>query len=219
METLINRIRKEEEKRFAEYANSFYNLEHRDSIIRRDAPKLKKYEQLTTDEEKINFILEIERKAMEKRISKGVEKLKRIYATEREIVEISISVEWKRNAIWGSNPRATVNVYFSDNSKNIYESGSIGGSGYDKESAAVAKALNQCDELIKLCCIAVSFYGENVKNSEILGYGSGYGVIPYFEGGVGVSCYYKIFEVIGYKMNKVASGKTFDVYNVTKQSK
>ena len=71
MKTLVNRIRKEEEKRFAEYANSFNDLEYRDSLLRRDAPKLKKYEQLTTDEEKINFILEIEHKAMEKRISKN----------------------------------------------------------------------------------------------------------------------------------------------------
>ena len=32
--------------------------------------------------------------------------------------------------------------------------------------------------------------------------------------GVGVNCYYSIFEHLGYKMHCVATGKTFDAYQI-----
>ena len=42
-----------------------------------------------------------------------------------------------------------------------------------------------------------------VNNRDIFGYGSGYGILPYFEGGVGVSSYYKIFNTIGLEFKQV----------------
>ena len=216
METLKNKIRKNEEKRFNKYINRFKDLEHRDSLIRRDAPKSKRFEKLTTEEEQINFIIDLEKKAMEKRITKEIETLERIYATEREIKEISITVEWKKNKMWGANPTATAIVYFKNGGINEYYSKSIGGCGYDKESAAVGQALNKCDELLKLMYEIMTAAGDEAENHSVLGYGSGYGVLPYFEGGVGIDCFYKIFSKLGYTMRKVASGKMFDVYNVSK---
>jgi len=50
---------------------------------------------------------------------------------------------------------------------------------------------------------------------EIFGYGSGYRVLPYFEGGVGVSCYPEIFKKIGFNFRQTASGKHFDAFEVT----
>ena len=55
-----------------------------------------------------------------------------------------------------------------------------------------------------------------LKNHEVFGYGSGYGILPSFEGGVGVSCYDRIFNKIGYKFETIASGKNFDVFKITK---
>ena len=216
METLKNKIRKNEEKRFNKYINRFKELEYRDSLIRRDAPKSKRYEKLTTEEEQINFIIDLEKKAMEKRITKEIETLKRIDAAEREINKISITVEWKNNKMWGANPTATAIVYFKNGTVNEYCSHSIGGNGYDRESAAVGEALNQCDELLNLMYEIMDSDGDEVENNSVLGYGSGYGVLPYFEGGVGIDCFYKILSKLGYTMRKVASGKMFDVYNVSK---
>ena len=50
-------------------------------------------------------------------------------------------------------------------------------------------------------------------NRNIFGYGSGYGILPYFEGGVGVSSYYKIFNTIGLEFKQVND----TLYIVTKK--
>ena len=34
----------------------------------------------------------------------------------------------------------------------------------------------------------------------------------HFNGGVGMSCYYRIAEFLGGKLERIASGNTFDVY-------
>ena len=63
-----------------------------------------------------------------------------------DVIEIEISVEWKKNRTWGSNPRATVWVrYMTPNGTDgdRAESGSIGGCGYDKESTAVQEAFDR----------------------------------------------------------------------------
>jgi hypothetical protein len=36
-----------------------------------------------------------------------------------------------------------------------------------------------------------------------------------YSGGIGVSCYYSISELIGGKFEKLASGKSFDAYKLT----
>jgi len=95
-------------------------------------------------------------------------------------------------------------------------SGSIGGCGYDKLSTAVAECLNQVNAVLRpLYLMKDKHTGK--KNHEYLGYGSGYGILPNFEGGVGVSCYPRIFENVGYEFKTIASGKTFDVFTITKK--
>ena len=54
------------------------------------------------------------------------------------------------------------------------------------------------------------------KVNELFGYGAGYGILPYFEGGVGVSCYPKIFEKIGFNFRQTGNGKMYDSFEVTK---
>jgi len=126
--------------------------------------------------------------------------------------------------MWGSNPRAEASYVYINEGKTLYNdvySGSIGGCGYDKESTAVANCLNKIPQLMK------ALYEKKNKeykptnkesdlNRNIFGYGSGYGIFPNFEGGVGTSCYPDIFKAIGFKFSKTASGKTFDVYTIEK---
>lgn len=216
MKNLENAIRNFYHQQLVEYTNLINNTEHSAMMIKRDAPtNSKKYEKLTSDNEKISFIIEREKKDLEKRMDKDLAQLTTIWSKNQQIEKIVVSVEWKKSNVWGSNPSASAKVYYNDGSANIYESGSVGGCGYDKESTAIAKALNQSNALIKLLCI-VKEEAADKKNHEVFGYGSGYRMIPQFEGGVGVSCYYSIFEKIGFKMNKTAAGKTFDVWTIEK---
>jgi hypothetical protein len=80
----------------------------------------------------------------------------------------------------------------------------------------VANCLNQIDEILKLL---YTIKNDNLDkdNRDIFGYGSGYGITPSIEGGVGVSCYPRIFEKLGYEFKTITSGKTFDVYTITKK--
>ena len=47
----------------------------------------------------------------------------------------------------------------------------------------------------------------------ITSYGSGYGILPYFESGVGVSSFYKIFDNLGLKLTEV----TDELYRITRK--
>lgn len=144
-----------------------------------------------------------------KMIEREVSQIKAIEAAP-VLTDVRIDVEWKRNRTWGANPSAegwSTDGYFS--------SGSIGGCGYDKESTAVAKVLNQSNAVLKLL-YAIKNEQPDAKNHDLFGYGSGYGLLPSIEGGVGVSCYPRIFEKLGYKFETVASGKSFTAYRITK---
>ena len=144
-----------------------------------------------------------------KAIAKDLEHLLDIEKAE-EFKYFNISVEWKKSATWGANPTAIGYDY-----SGRYSSGSIGGCGYDKLSTAVAKVLNQSKALLK------ALYLEREKDlktdlRDLFGYGSGYRILPRFEGGVGVSCYPEIFKKIGFEFRQTGNGKMYDCFEVTK---
>lgn len=149
---------------------------------------------------------------IEKDIQKEFARIEAVTGYEFEPVEIV--VEWKKNRTWGSNPRATAFVP----GVGYIDSGSIGGCGYDKQSTAVAEILNQ------IPAVMYRLYKEknrhkniNKTNHEIFGYGSGYGILPAFEGGVGVNCYPAIFDKIVLKFETVHSSKNTDIFRITKK--
>ena len=142
---------------------------------------------------------------------KRVELLKNAPSIER----IDISIEWKKSATWGSNPHCSIWVIFAGNinrEREYFES-SASGCGYDKESTVIASALNQCNAFI-----ALLFKVEKKDpQHKVYGYyGTDKGFFPRLSGGVGTNCYPAIFALVGYKMQKVASGKTFDSWSITK---
>lgn len=136
---------------------------------------------------------------------------------------VSVSVEWSKNRTWGANPTATART-----SGGVF-TGYASGCGYDKESAAVAEALNQSPAVMRTLYTAAENAMESGKAPvetgntscvswrDILGYGSGYSLLPYFEGGVGVSCFWSIFKVCGYDCRSAGSGKMFDAYTVERK--
>lgn len=161
-----------------------------------------------------DYLIKRKTAATQKDIAKKLTHLQEVEKSE-DFESIRVSVEWKKSRMWGNNPTAEIRVIFKDGTCNWYKSGSIGGCGYDKESTAIAEAINKSNSVLK------AFYQfkellPNLKNNDVLGYGSGYGILPRLEGGVGVSCYPRIFEKLGYTWQNAASGKTFDVYTVTK---
>lgn len=127
--------------------------------------------------------------------------------------EITITVEWKKNRTWGANPTAETFV----SGLGWLSSGSIGGCGYCKRSTAVASVLNQIPALKMMMCQEKNKRNKfKKKNHVIFGYGSGYGIVPNFEGGVGVDCYKPILSKIGYNFETITSSKNVEVYRLTK---
>ncbi len=152
-------------------------------------------------------------------------KIDSAYLAEDFNSSLVITLEWKKSAMWGSNPKAHTNFGF--------EGSSIGGCGYCKTSTATAQALNSHLPLLKMLYLRKNKELGNLKefyteqngfkgnsqqhiNAEVLGYGSGYGVIPHFEGGVGVNCHERIVEKLGFKMQCVTDTPNTNVYTIDK---
>lgn len=117
----------------------------------------------------------------------------------------SIYVTWTRSRAWGYNPRAELYAEGIDPT-----AGTASGCGYDKESAAVAAALNSSPAALRVlydlaegalaagrdphCSRSCTGY----RWADAVAYGAGYSVLPYYEGGVGVSCFWHILSIAGY---------------------
>ena len=152
-------------------------------------------------------------KEYDKRIKKELKKIDIIQQTNNTVNTINISINWTKSATWGHNPHATITT----NAGQLTE-GRASGCGYDKESAAIAEALNKNDDILKLLYVAKNkkMTLKNINNHDILGYGAGYGVLPYFEGGVGVSSLMNIFKKLGYNVTEYHTEKS-DFYTITKE--
>jgi len=110
-----------------------------------------------------------------------------------------ITINFYKNSTWGYCPRGFDNYG--------HETDSITGCGYDKESTASAQLLNQNLSILKRLCEKKN---ENIESSnrDIFGYGLGCGIIPKFEGGVGIDCHVKILENVGYNVTKSGNNST-----------
>lgn len=172
-------------------------------------PKGKTEKDFSTRAEAVEYLV----KRVAKKQPKQIEKQAAMLTTISEAPDFSgmrISVEWKKSAMWGSNPRAE-----GADGWGHYESGSIGGCGYDKGSTAVANVMNQSNGFLKALYLHAE-KNQGVPLRELFGYGSGYGILPRIEGGVGVSCYPAICAAVGLKFETSASGKSYDAYRIEK---
>lgn len=168
-----------------------------------------------------------EEKKQRKKAEKDMEKLDRI-ANAGTVDSITIRVEWKRSSVWGYNPTARVDIYGSNGWNHATDSAS--GCGYDKRSAAVGGALSSMPEMLKILCDMKEAAMENgveamknncgcASNEPFIAYGAGYGAIPYFEGGVGFSCFDRIFIKAGFKRVVYdESGKNSDYYYYVREA-
>lgn len=165
-------------------------------------------------------ILKRYNKQNETNLQKNIKELENVF-NSGDLQSVKIIVEWSKSKTWGANPTAEMWVSFKntkgDNDSIYIKSRSVTGCGYDKLSTAVAEVLNQSNEVLKaLYKEADRAKNKKLTNREIFGYGSGYGVLPQIESGVGVSCYTSIFKKIGFNFEQTASGKAFDCFTITK---
>lgn len=132
-----------------------------------------------------------------------------------DIQSIDINVEWYRSSTYGNCPESSVEVH-TKHLYHCYNGSRASGCGYDKETVTVASALNKSIE-IKAILYQIKNDHIDQTNHGCIGYGSGYGTLPAFEGGVGMSSFRNIFENIGFKFEHVGSGKMYDCYHITKR--
>lgn len=124
-------------------------------------------------------------------IQKKFAELDRI-AQADDLQYFEVVITFKRSRTWGWNPHAEAIV----NCQYKYI-GKASGCGYDKKSTACAEALNQSDSVLK-ALYQVKNANPEKRNHDCLGYGSGYGILPYLEGGVGLDSFAIIFTDLGY---------------------
>ena len=154
---------------------------------------------LTPEQKQANKLIRAEARKESKRIAK-IEAEK----NQKPIKEITFSIEWSK----AFHPTLEARAYHVDGSTSYVKS-HAGGWGYCKESTVIADAFNSLlkYKLYELVNLPNEFipYGVYINRNGYTGY----------SGGIGVSCYYRIAELIGGKFEKLASGKSFDAYKLT----
>ena len=115
--------------------------------------------------------------------------------------KITITVEWKRSKSWGMNPTATVRA------GSCTTTGFATGCGYDKESAAVASAMNKNYSILKV-------WYEHAEKGGQFEYsisGAEHSMLPYMDGGCGMSAVSNVFKKLGFRCEE-EHGSLFDMY-------
>lgn len=201
---------------YAKYENVFNDLKTEEGLNKWLQWENKKYKVNPKDK----FIKYLKNKRQNELI-KQIEYISEIENASDFSGDFIITIEWKKSAMWRSNPMAYTNYGFT--------SRSIGGCGYDKQSTATAEALNSHLPILKLLFSKkdselldyIKNHPEsdikNGYNRAVLGYGSGYNILPKFEGGVGVSAHMRILENVGLQMRHIANNRNSDVFLIAKK--
>lgn len=175
---------------------------------------------IITREKLVDLTIKRFLKQLEKETAEKLAHLEAV-ASAPDLQYIELSVYWKKSSCYGSHPTAEART------NNGYTSGHAGGWGYDKESAAVAEAFNKNNSILKALYMLKETMLEagnsdasktactGVDNRNICGYGSGYSILPYFEGGVGVGCFWDILKKCGFQCS-AHYGKHETFYSISK---
>lgn len=126
---------------------------------------------------------------------------------------VSILVDWSRSAVWGWCPKACATIEGAGRGFERRESRRVTGCGYDKESAAVAHAL-ECSAMYD------RFVFENWRRAASKDHPCYYGprwVLPFLEiSGCGVDVLRRFAERAGYVWSETHS-KSADAYTITRK--
>lgn len=154
-------------------------------------------------------------KQLVKEYNKRVEKLHRV-AEAPDLVRVDIRVNWVRSRTWGYNPHCEATIQ-TETGYTVY-AGTASGCGYDKRTAAIGGALNQSASVLKMLYTAKERSKGRIGttwndgNRKYIAYGAGYGVLPYFESGVGMSSFESVFNACGFVLAHIDNGDAYDHY-------
>lgn len=128
----------------------------------------------------------------------------RVRAEKKDVKELKIHIYWENNL------RASFIATTKDEKIIAKDGYTIGGYGYDKISTVVA---NICNDILS----GMLFRKLNNKRKRTnIPYGIGtHAFFPYFQGGIGLSCYYSVFEFLAGKMEHVVDRPDYDYIRVT----
>lgn len=154
--------------------------------------------------------LELARKKAEREAKKTADRYReRITAAEGDNrpADGLLVIRFVRNQTWGWNPHAELLIVGET------FTGRASGCGYDKASAAMAEALNACPAIMRALYKRDDKRQDGVSRREWIGYGSGYGVLPAFEGGVGVRTLCDVMTACG--LSVVCSRASDETYYIS----
>lgn len=123
---------------------------------------------------------------------------------------IIVSMRWLQST-YGYCPRASMRYRDTQGWHNVDNAAYAGGWGYDKTSTILADVLNQFRGL------RWSLRRKNYNNKPYGVYKSEYNDGMYFDGGIGVSAYYRVCDWAGYKLKHMVESKNFDVFTITRK--
>ena len=220
-------LKAESKKQLNEHIEAIKNLTSDDmkkpyGIFKNNATKTiyKKFQdgEISEKQAKAQTIEKVKKEAA-KNLKKNLDKITEI-ENAKDLQDLEIAINWKQSYTWGWNPTAYIKSHLLDQEKyNYYESseGYATGCGYDKLSAAIASALNDSNGALKLLYTAEEKRLRKAKNGlttsrrDFIGYGSGYGSMPYFEGGVGFESQATIFNNLGFKAKTISDKDGFTI--------
>jgi len=217
LEKQLNREAKNRRKKFIDTINGINSIDGAKKLwyINQYLTPAKKRQNYNNLKEFRAVLLAQYDKVNGKKLMQSIDNLKAI-ENSPTVARIEVEINWAKSRTWGCNPTPNIGVWYTDGTSDFYTLSSVRGCGFDKQSQAVANVLNLVNGL-KKSLYEVKNKKPLTKNGLLFGYGSGYGLLPYFEGGVGAECYKPILNKIGYTFNHVANGKMYDKYTIEKK--
>ena len=215
-ENLRKAVRAEYEKRISENSDRILAVDSRNGatteVLRAAAVCATKHTCAQYDNGEISvdsYVTRAEKRmraTLKKDMKAALAKIDTIEAAEKP-ESFTLWVTWKKSRTWSRNPHTELIV-----NGDTYR-GKATGCGYDKESAAIADALNACPGTLKILYDvkeAALAGDESISTEKAIGYGAGYRALPYYEQGVGVNTLVAILEKCGYNARRFYSpGRSF----------
>lgn len=195
---MFENLKKAIERAEKEHAEKAYNRASADDGELRDLLTDKQWEDYNSARLPRAKTLELARKKAAREAKKRADRYReRLTAAEGANPSCGglLVIRWVRNSTWGWNPHAELCIGGET------FTGRASGCGYDKASAAMADALNACPAIMRAMYAKDEERPKGVTRREWIGYGSGYGVLPAFEGGVGVRTLCDVLSACGFSVD------------------
>jgi len=147
-----------------------------------------------------------------KEIREAVKYQKRVEEAKAQpkLESLTITIEWKKSRMWGSNPHATGEARTTEG-RRLVGTATASGCGYCKRSTVIADLFNQFlrhklyDSAVLARLAIKKPYGMSFPKD-------GQKWLACFDGGIGEGCYRQISEAIGGAWECVAHTDSVEVY-------